>query len=327
MRRCYIFLSTTKPIVNLILRRGQRGPILRRCLAISTWADSVQIERNFQEESSVDHFMSFAEMVRSVRRGYDLSAPRGRVATLHHLDKRRRHSHYADVFAACDFISVVSNEWRRHLVDIEGVDPAKIRVIYNGAVAPGQFQEEGLLPMVRLSQEEKLALRQEFGIPAEAFVVGHLGRDDEPRKDCETFYKAMDTVGSRFFPIFLEASKYGGISELRSAGFQRYRDFYNVMDAYVITSVVEGGPLGFIEATACGVPVVSSRVGMSLDFCLPDLLFDLRDSDGLVACLDEIKGRRNEFEERTQQLATQLAWLNWQWVAKEYEKIYNACSR
>lgn len=36
---------------------------------------------------------------------------------------------------------------------------------------------------------------------------------------------------------------------------------YDHIDMLVCTSVVEGGPLGILEAAACGVPVISTRVG------------------------------------------------------------------
>ena len=43
-------------------------------------------------------------------------------------------------------------------------------------------------------------------------------------------------------------------------------DYYRASDLYLITSRSEGGPLSLTESWATGVPVVSTRVGMSADY-------------------------------------------------------------
>ena len=40
---------------------------------------------------------------------------------------------------------------------------------------------------------------------------------------------------------------------------------YQALDIYLITSREEGGPLGLIESMSCGIPVVTTQVGMSTD--------------------------------------------------------------
>ena len=41
--------------------------------------------------------------------------------------------------------------------------------------------------------------------------------------------------------------------------------FYSLLDALVIPSRDEGGPMAFLEAWASGVPVISTRTGMPAD--------------------------------------------------------------
>jgi glycosyltransferase involved in cell wall biosynthesis len=40
------------------------------------------------------------------------------------------------------------------------------------------------------------------------------------------------------------------------------QEFYDSIDLLVCTSSTEGGPLGVFEAVACGVPVISTSVGL-----------------------------------------------------------------
>ena len=40
---------------------------------------------------------------------------------------------------------------------------------------------------------------------------------------------------------------------------------YQALDIYLITSREEGGPMGLMESMSCGIPVVTTRVGMAED--------------------------------------------------------------
>ena len=42
-------------------------------------------------------------------------------------------------------------------------------------------------------------------------------------------------------------------------------DYYKVLDCYLITSSEEGGPKAVLESLAMGIPLISTRVGMSVD--------------------------------------------------------------
>ena len=61
-------------------------------------------------------------------------------------------------------------------------------------------------------------------------------------------------------------------------------DYYNAIDLYIITSREEGGPKALLESFACGVPLVSTKVGMSLDIVINNengYLVDIEDVDSL----------------------------------------------
>jgi glycosyltransferase involved in cell wall biosynthesis len=42
-------------------------------------------------------------------------------------------------------------------------------------------------------------------------------------------------------------------------------NFYQSLDAYICTSRTEGGPHPLLEASSCGIPVISTRVGIAPD--------------------------------------------------------------
>lgn len=331
MRESYISLGVSdKPVVNIVLRRKQEGPVKRICQSIFNWIDDIfpfSLVRNAipEEMKHLDHFLSFAEIPRYVSRGYMTDSPCPKIVNLYHLDKRRKHVSYSKYFDACNYICVQSNEWRDHLIEVEEVDPSKIRVIYTGVVsATVNFDETPKIkPFIPLSDVRRKNLRKEFSIPEDVFVVGHLGRDQELRKDCSTLYKALDVMGKKVFPIFFEDSGYNaGAKKLGNEGFSRFRDIYNLMDLYVVSSIIEGGPLGFIEATACGVPVISTRVGMALDLNSRDLFFDFGSVKQLVDRITYVIDNKKTVKENTVQLRSSLSWLDWEWSAKQYYKMY-----
>ena len=51
---------------------------------------------------------------------------------------------------------------------------------------------------------------------------------------------------------------------------EEMNDLYNLLDLYLVTSREEGGPLSIPETLACGVPIITSRVGMADEFIKND---------------------------------------------------------
>ena len=75
----------------------------------------------------------------------------------------------------------------------------------------------------------------------------------------------------------------------RHTFFDDYLDivpYYQALDLYLITSRGEGGPKALLEGGACGVPLVSTRVGMPNDLIQPGengFLADIEDSRRLAS--------------------------------------------
>jgi glycosyltransferase involved in cell wall biosynthesis len=118
-------------------------------------------------------------------------------------------------------------------------------------------------------------VRREFGLPPEAPVVGWIGRL-EPVKGGDLFLQALREVRARHPQVRAiivgEGSRREALAalakELRlsdAVTFTGYRedipDLMHAFTVYALTSRNEGLGRTILEAMACGVPVVATRVG------------------------------------------------------------------
>lgn len=88
-------------------------------------------------------------------------------------------------------------------------------------------------------------------------------------------------------------------------------NFYNNIDYLLVPSTSESGPLVFVEALACGRPVISRRIGFTPEYNA--IFFD--NVDELERVLRNIE---KEYLERRKQVEN-LTWDNW---ANAHKKIY-----
>lgn len=139
-----------------------------------------------------------------------------------------------------------------------------------------------------------------FGIPAESFVVGFLassGSDrDNNRKGIDVFKEVVIraatqiqnfhiVIGGPGWDNLVKDLKARGISA-SATGFIRKSDLpllYSSLDAYLLTSRIEGGPCTVFEAMSCGIPVVSTAVG-----AVPELI--VNGVNGYSAAVDDCEG-------------------------------------
>jgi glycosyltransferase involved in cell wall biosynthesis len=186
-----------------------------------------------------------------------------------------------------DVLVAVSPEVRDELVELGVAPREKFAVIRLG------------IPL-----EERLAdpsadadYRRLYGIPADAFVVGWVGRMtgvkdtgavlDIVRSTREQGVDAaLCMVGDGPDRVRLEQRAHElGIA--RSCYFVGYQEdiagYYRLFDAFLLPSVNEGTPVSAIEALASGTPVVANRVGG-----VPDVVRD--GVDGFLVEHGDIEG-------------------------------------
>ena len=142
-----------------------------------------------------------------------------------------------------------------------------------------------LFPMQ--TPEMKENYRRQFKIPKSAFVIGSFQKDgigwgegNEPKliKGPDIFINTLRILKSRIPELFvlLTGPSRGyvkaGLESLKIPYSHYYCDdysqiyqYYQTLDAYLVTSREEGGPKAILESMASGIPLVSTKVGQAQD--------------------------------------------------------------
>jgi glycosyltransferase involved in cell wall biosynthesis len=122
------------------------------------------------------------------------------------------------------------------------------------------------------------------------------------------------------------------VAQLRSIGFvvtylvnvdwYDLVDVYNSLDLYLITSYLEGGPLTLLEAGACGIPVISTPVGLALEVlakpCCGRLLHSFDGQEIAQAVIDDILNP-DQAHQRARNVYSEIC-ENWTWH-KTYQDL------
>ncbi|MCU0513622.1 MAG: glycosyltransferase family 4 protein [Anaerolineae bacterium] len=191
-------------------------------------------------------------------------------------------------------------------------------------------------------------LRAGFGIPPGAFCVGSFQKDGsgwgeglEPKyiKGPDVLLATLAHLQQQGVPLFVLLT--GPARGYVRAGLERlgipchhayvphYLDvipFYHALDACLITSRAEGGPMALMEAWATGVPVVSTRMGMPADWLRDGengLLAAVADAAGLAAAALRLWQEPALGPRLAAQARRDVAALDWGRVAGEYvQRLY-----
>lgn len=183
----------------------------------------------------------------------------------------------------------------------------------------------------RFSASERNAIRRELNIPADAFVIGHVGRFVEQKNHqflVEIFAQVKKSLpaailllvggGELRHQIEAEIIKYGLEESVVFAGVRSdVQRLYHAMDVFVFPSLYEGLGIVVIEAQAAGLPCcISSSVPK--EAILTTKLAQQRPlRDGAKVWADWIVSRKNEprvdtiaaIRQAGYDISTTTAWL------------------
>jgi glycosyltransferase involved in cell wall biosynthesis len=218
-----------------------------------------------------------------------------------------------------------------------GVEPEKIVRIPLG-VDTTHFKPPTL--------SERQHLREQFGIPEDAICIGSFQKDssgwDEnftiPKivKGPDVFLKVIEQLAKKLnIFVLLTGPARGfiktGLKQLgvpfRHDRLENYLDvarYYQAIDLYLITSRCEGGPKALLEAMATGVPVVSTRVGMSADLIEDEkngIIVDVDDVDGLVNGVFKILNDSSLRDQIINNAYELVQGYDWKYITDQYGRL------
>ncbi|WP_447979450.1 glycosyltransferase [Candidatus Nitrospira bockiana] len=217
-------------------------------------------------------------------------------------DLRRRMLAERWITKYVDAITAVSSKTKENLVRHEKINEKSVRVITNGI-------DLAVPPATKMSKE----LRDEWGIPTDAFVVGACCRLVE-QKGLKFLLEAGRVVRLRNKRVHFLIAGDGPLKDQleklaksldihESVSFIGFRDdvqnVLNCMDLYVLPSIFEGTPLGLLEAMLARRAVIATRVASNdeiIDHGVCGLIVPPADPQALADAIMSILGKRDLIE-------------------------------
>ena len=212
-----------------------------------------------------------------------LGTVHGRSVTLADLEAHRSCSTH---------LAVVCKHAYFHAISL-GVNPAQLHLVPNG-VDHRMFAPRARDP----------ALRDRWGVPADAPVVGFVGRlsqEKGPERCLAAALRVHARVPDAHFVLAGEGPMRDELEDFIDRHAMDYVHLVGVQgdmpavyaqfDVLLSSSKSEGMPLALMEAMACGVPIVARRVGGVTDIVQQGTtgrLVSADDGDGLAINLAEV---------------------------------------
>jgi phosphatidylinositol alpha-1,6-mannosyltransferase len=213
------------------------------------------------------------------------------------MDGRRRRR----ALAAADGCVAVSRFTRDTLIESFGVQPARIELISNG-VDLGRFRKRPRRP--------DLIARHGLVGKRVLLTVGRLYARKGVDRVIESLPRVFETVGDLhyvvvgdgpYLPVLEELARRLGIADrvifAGAVSDDELVDYYAFADAFIMANRempdgdTEGFGLVFLEANACGLPVIAGRAGGSVDAVtheLNGLVIDGDDSGAIARAIERV---------------------------------------
>ncbi|MBF0339700.1 MAG: glycosyltransferase family 4 protein [Magnetococcales bacterium] len=236
---------------------------------------------------------------------------------------------------------IVSCTVSRRVLMAQGVPGEKIELIPLG-VDLAMFRP----PTPEMRQQARATL----DIPEEAFCIGSFQKDgtgwgegEEPKrvKGPDLFLDLMARIRGAHpgLTVLLTGPARGFVKRgLETLGIPYRHHFledytrivacYQALDLYAITSRAEGGPKALMESWACGVPVVSSRMGMPADWILDGqngFLSDIGDTATMARQVVSLIENPDLLEHLRAGGLETVQGLDWDRVAGQYHALFVEC--
>lgn len=219
----------------------------------------------------------------------------------------------------------VAGELKHHY----SVPDERIRVISNG------IDTRRFVPNAHLRTEA----RERFGIPAEASLLMFVGHEFD-RKGLQYAIEAMGAaqvrndlwllvIGSDDESRYRKLAKKLGVNVVFAGEQRRLETIYPAADVFVLPTSYETFSLVCMEAMACGVPVLATRVGGIEDYLVDGVNgFAIeRDALTIVPPLEMILSNVEILEKMREGARKTALNYNWDEIASQYIDLVAVVSR
>ena len=155
------------------------------------------------------------------------------------------------------------------------------------------------------SEDKEDELREKYGIPKNAFLIGHVGRFS-PAKNHNTIVEVAKILCKKYEDVYFYLCGKGVEEGLKSRilefGLQNriitpgvcnnIFSHHSIMDLFLFPSTNEGQPNALLEAMISGLPIVSSNIPSILE-SVPNILkphlIDPHDINSFTISIEKIK--------------------------------------
>jgi glycosyltransferase involved in cell wall biosynthesis len=320
-------------IFNYLLQKILKWPKLDKLLFLSKESvPALSVAEGDIFWSPHLNFTALSQGVRRILTVYDLSfldAPQFFSARQNFWHKILNAPKF---MAQADILVAISENTKRDMVRLLGIDENKIKVIYCGVEKDFRRLEK--------TDENLAAIKGKYNLP-DKFIL-YLGTI-EPRKNISGLLEAFERIADK--PEFkdyqlvivggsgwknsqiyraIDNSKHG--EKIKLVGYIDNSEkiyFYNLCSVFCYPSFYEGFGLPVLEAMACGAPVVTSNTS-SLPEVVGDaaLLIDPNDEQTIAEALNALMSNEKLREAYSARGLKRSKIFSWGKAASEYIKLF-----
>lgn len=250
------------------------------------------------------------------------------VHSIHHVEDWN----FIRPFTQCDAIHVIANQWRDYLFS-RGVEDSRMVSMTVGV------DTDAFAPA---SDVQRRRERRKLGIADDEFVIGFCAKKTSNtggRKAPEVYIEGVRRLHGRIpraTALIVGPGWSEVMSQFRADGIKmvwvpfvedhpNLARLYRSMDAFWVTSRIEGGPVPLLEAMACGTPCVSTRVGIAeevIEHGRNGFLVPFDDTDAFVDTTAAIAAERGHREIGQRGREMMLAGRQWKQTCASAVELY-----
>lgn len=107
---------------------------------------------------------------------------------------------------------------------------------------------------------------------------------------------------------------------------EKMPEYYNSIDVYICASKTEGTPAPVLEAMACGIPIISTDVGIvpeAFGEKQKEFIMEERTKECLKSKMKKLIENKEYFEELSKENLEQIKKWDWKIISLQYKEFFD----